>query len=74
MAQTQQCSLRDRLMQAYTDALLAYSNIAQTYSQAQWKAGFSEVLKHGERARIDSEVARMALARHISAHECRDDS
>jgi hypothetical protein len=73
LARTQECPVRDRLMQTYTDALLAYSNIAQTYNRTQWRTNFGEVFSCGERARIDSEMARAALAKHIAKHKCRED-
>jgi hypothetical protein len=37
------CPERQGLMQEYAEAVLAHSDIVQTYSAAQWKPGFANV-------------------------------
>ena len=64
------CPERQGLMQEYAEAVLAHSEIVQTYSEAQWKRGFADVRRKGTRARIAADGARRAFEEHMTEHGC----
>ena len=64
------CPERQGLMQDYAEAVLAHSEIVQTYSAAQWKPGFANVRRTGKRARLAADRARLAFEDHMTEHEC----
>ena len=64
------CPERQGLMQEYAEAVLAHSEIVQTYGEAQWKMGFADVRRTGKRARIAAERARRFLEDHMTEHGC----
>lgn len=64
------CPERQGLMQEYAEAVLAHSEIVQTYCAAQWKPGFAHVRCNGNRARLAADRARLAFEDHMTEHEC----
>ena len=65
------CPERQHLAEVLMNAVDAIQAISRTYVQAQYKAGFADVLRRGDRVRIAADRARIALVSHTVEHRCR---
>jgi hypothetical protein len=64
------CSERQILMEEYSEAVLTYSSIVQKCREGSWSIDLNESFRRVEQARINCEIARLALESHIAEHQC----
>ena len=57
-------------MGEYAGAVLAHSDIVQTFHEAQRKPNFEVVLGKGESARLVASAARLAFDTDVAEHGC----
>jgi len=57
-------------MEEYSEAVLTYSAIVQKCMQASWSIDLDESFRRIEQARINCEIARLALESHNAEHQC----
>ena len=64
------CPERRILMDEYSEAVLTYSAVVQKSSEGSWSIDLNESFRRIEQARINCEIARLALESHIAEHQC----
>jgi hypothetical protein len=64
------CPERRILMEEYSEAVLTYSAVVQKCSESSWSIDLNESFRRIEQARINCEIARLALESHIAEHQC----
>ena len=64
------CDDQHRLRDTYANAVVAYSDIKNTFKEMQGMPDFDQVLLEAEAARIEVDEARRRLERHIAEHGC----
>jgi hypothetical protein len=67
------CSDEKRLIDAYADAVHAYSDLVESFKEARYIEGFLKVLRAAQAARQTSEAARQSLENHVQEHDCGHD-
>jgi hypothetical protein len=70
----QDCSERQRLLEAYGQAVQAFYDTAQTYRNSFGYKGSEEVWQFVNSAQIAATAARIALDVHTAEHGCKADS
>lgn len=58
------------LMEEYAETVLTYSALARKCAEGSWSIDFNESFRRMEQARINCEIARLALESHVAEHEC----
>ena len=69
------CPERERLEGRYADVTRIYSEAVQELRNRMGKVTAEELIRmdrHKERARFESETARLDLERHLTKHGCRE--
>ena len=64
------CPERRILMGEYSEAVLTYSVIVQKCAEGSWTIDLDESFRRVEQARINCEIARLALEAHLAEHQC----
>ena len=67
---SESCPKRRLLMEEYSEAVLTYSAVVQKSSEGNWSIDLNESFRRIEQARINCEIARLALESHIAEHQC----
>ncbi len=57
-------------MEEYSERVLTYSAVVQKCTQGSWTIDLNESFRRIEQARINCEIARLALESHIAEHQC----
>lgn len=57
-------------MEEYSEAVLTYSAVVQKCTEGNWSLDSNESFRRIEQARINCEIARLALESHIAEHQC----
>jgi len=68
--QSQACPKRRILMEEYSETVLTYSAVVQKCTEGSWSIDLNESFRRMEQARINCEIARLALESHIAEHQC----
>ena len=64
------CPERRILMEEYSETVLTYSALVQKCTEGSWSIDLNESFRRIEQARINCEIARLALESHIAEHQC----
>ena len=67
---SESCPERRILMEEYSEAVLTYSAVVQKCTEGSWSIDLNESFRRIEQARINCEIARLALESHIAEHQC----
>lgn len=67
---SESCPERRILMEEYSETVLTYSAIVQKCTEGSWSVDLTESFRRIEQARINCEIARLALESHIAEHQC----
>jgi hypothetical protein len=67
---SESCRERRILMEEYSETVLTYSAIVQKCTEGSWSIDLNESFRRIEQARINCEIARLALESHIAEHQC----
>jgi len=67
---TESCRERQILMEEYSETVLTYSAVLQKCTEGSWRIDLNESFRRIEQARINCEIARLALESHIAGHQC----
>ena len=70
----QDCSERQRLLEAYRQALQAFYDSSKTYRKSFGYKGSEEMWQSVQSAQIAVTAARIALDAHTAEHGCKADS
>jgi hypothetical protein len=57
-------------MEEYSETVLTYSAVVQKCTEGSWSIDLTESFRRIEQARINCEIARLALEAHIAEHRC----
>jgi hypothetical protein len=69
------CPERERLQERYAEATRLYSEAVQNLHENMGTLpaeAYIRLDRHKERARLESETARLDLERHLAEHGCRN--
>ena len=67
---SESCPERRILMEEYSETVLTYSAVVQKCADGSWSIDLDESFRRIEQARINCEMARLALESHIAEHQC----
>ena len=67
---SESCPERRILMEEYAERVLTYSAVVRKCMEGSWSIDLNESFRRIEKARINCEIARLALESHIAEHQC----